>query len=142
MQSGDVVRLVFEHWVAMFGRPIRRCKLGPTRRAAIQAMLTLYDADTLMLAIEGMAADPLADCRGDEVRAAMRELEWLFGKESRIERWADRGERLRAMAASFGRAERDPPAQEDAARSAADAQAARAQLAALAAQLRAGCGHG
>lgn len=90
----DPTRRVFEHWVFMFGRNPKRCKLGPTRRAAINAALALYDVDQLELAIDGMAADPLEGCHGG-MAEAMRDLEWLFAKESRIERWAEAGEALR-----------------------------------------------
>lgn len=95
--TADDTRRVFEHWLFMFGRSPRRCKLGPTRRTAINTALAIgYDVDTLLLAIEGMAADPLADASADRIRDAMREIEWLLGREARIERWAERGEALRA----------------------------------------------
>lgn len=96
--SKDPTRRVFDHWLFMFGRSPNRCKMGPTRRAAINQALTLYDEDQLMAAIEGMAADPLEDCSSDKMRDAMREIEWLLGREARIERWADRGEALRLRA--------------------------------------------
>lgn len=109
----DPTRRVFEHWLYMFGRNPNRCKLGPVRRGAINAALTLYDEDTLCLAIEGMAADPLADCAGDTMRDAMREVGWLLARESRVERWAEMGERLRLQA--------EDQAQADACRAAAPA---------------------
>lgn len=90
----DATRRIFEHWLYMLGRNPRRCKLGPTRRAVINAALTVYDEETLLLTMEGIAADPL-EGKPDSMRAAMRELEWLLASESRIERWADKGEALR-----------------------------------------------
>lgn len=93
----DATRRVFDHWMYMLGRNPRRCKLGPTRRAVINAALTVYDEDTLLLTMEGIAADPL-EGKPESMRAAMRELEWLLASEARIERWADKGEALRADA--------------------------------------------
>jgi len=52
-----------------------------------------------------MAADPLDDCGTDKMRDAMREIEWLLGRASRIERWAEAGDRLRLQAQ---RAQREP----------------------------------
>jgi hypothetical protein len=88
------VRRIFDHYVYMLGRNPRRCKLDPTRKSAILAALTVYDEDTLMLTMEGIAADPL-DGKPESMRAAMRELEWLLARGARIERWADKGEALR-----------------------------------------------
>lgn len=48
-----------------------------------------------MAAIDGMAADPLDDCRSDKMRDAMREIEWLLATEARIERWSERGDALK-----------------------------------------------
>ena len=96
--STDPVRRVFNHWLFMFARSPNRCKLDPVRKAAIGAALVLYDEDQLCAAIEGMAADPLDDCHSDKMRAAMREIEWLLARGSRIERWADMGDRLRLEA--------------------------------------------
>jgi hypothetical protein len=97
-QTADPVRRVFEHWLFMFARSPARCKLGPTRRQAIAAALAMgYDADTLALAVEGMAGDALEGCTA-RMQEAMRELEWLLAKESRIEQYAKRGEDLRAQA--------------------------------------------
>jgi hypothetical protein len=106
--SQDPTRRVFEHWLFMLGRSPARCKLGPVRRAAINVALTLYDEDVLLQAVEGIAADPLDDC-SDKMRDAMRELEWLLAKESRVERWADLGERLRQRAARMQAAEASAP---------------------------------
>ena len=136
-------RRVFEHWLFMSGRSPRRCKLGPTRSQAINGALAMgYDEDTLLLAIEGMAADPLQDVTLDRIRDAMREVEWLLGREARIERWAEAGERLRAQAADDAArpvvpvhddVARPPTAEEQAA-----AAQARARIQALAARLRTG----
>lgn len=135
----DDTRRVFEHWVFMFNRPVRRCKLGPTRRATIDAAMAMgYDTETLMLAIEGMAADPLANARDDGQRDAMREIEWFLARESRIERWAELGERLRARAE---RAERTPAIaqpEQGPVVSAEELAAAKARLKALANRMRAG----
>lgn len=143
--SGDATRRIFEHWVWMLGRSVRRCKLGPTRRAAINAALAMgYDEETLCLAVEGIAADPLDSARDDQMRDAMREIEWLLAREARIERWAEHGERLRLQAeqtpqhgpgpaepSSVGPA--DPQAE-------AEALARREALRQLARQLRSGQG--
>lgn len=138
--SQDPTRQVFDHWVFMLGRSVARCKLGPTRRGVINAALTLYDVDTLCMAIEGMAADPLADCASDKMRDAMREVEWLLARESRVERWAEMGERLRGQADDLAvrqaqRASQPPEADAPAADPAAVA-AARERLRALATQAR------
>ena len=93
-QAQDPVRRIFDHYVYMLGRNPRRCKLGPTRKSVISAALTIYDEDTLMLTVEGIAADPL-DGKPESMRASMRELEWLLASESRIEQWADKGDALR-----------------------------------------------
>lgn len=138
----DPCRQVFEHWAYMEGRSLARCKLGPTRSAAIQAALTLYDMPTLMLAIEGMAADPLADVREQRMRDAMREIEWLLAREARIERWAEAGERLHAKLHSDSA--KPPPelgpnlTPQQIAEQARLAAEARARCRELAARLRAG----
>lgn len=95
----DSVRVVFEHWAYMLNKPIRRTKLGPPRRAAINAALAMgYDVETLLLTIEGMAADPMDWARSEESRTAMRELDRVLATEARIEHWAELGEKLRAEA--------------------------------------------
>jgi len=91
----DAARRVFEHWAFMLGRNPRRCAFGPVRRQVVRAALELYDEDLLLQAVEGMAADPLDDAASDKMREAMREIEWLLARESRIERWANVGLRLR-----------------------------------------------
>lgn len=108
----DPTRQVFEHWLFMFGHSAQRCKLGPSRRQAINGALAMgYDVETLMLAVEGMAGDSLEGC-GDRMAAAMRDLEWLLAKEARIEQWADKGDLLRK--ASFQRANAPTALQEEA----------------------------
>lgn len=95
----DPARRVFEHWLFMFGRSPARCKLGPVRQKAIAAALALgYEVDVLMMAVEGMAADPLDRASAPHIAERMREIDWLMGAESRIEHWAAKGEALRLMA--------------------------------------------
>lgn len=132
----DPTRRVFEHWVSMLGRSIRRCKLGPTRRAAINAALLLYSVDELMLAVEGMASDPMEGV-ADEAAESMRELEWFLAREARVERWMARGEKLRASAERQAERERQPAAAQP--QAPVDPQALQQQhdrLRTLAAQLR------
>lgn len=136
--TSDSARRVFEHWLFMLGRSPRRCKMGPTRRQAIQAALAMgYEVDVLLLAIEGMAADPLEGARDDRMRDAMREIEWLLGREARIERWAEMGERLRCEAAAPAAMRDEPPTMEQQ----ADDAAARERLRQRAAAMR-GVAHG
>lgn len=133
--STDPTRQVFEHWLYMLGRSSARCKLGPTRRAAINGALAIgYDVETLFLAVEGMAGDPLEGCT-DRMRGAMRELEWLLASEARIEQWADKGDALRQASAQ---AQRRPVAAEAAPQDVdpAAAAAARERLRAFAAARR------
>ncbi len=136
LQTQDDTRRVFEHWVFMLDRPVRRCKLGPTRRQVIDAALAMgYDVETLMLAVEGMAADPLADAPHDRMRDAMREIEWLLAREARIERWAEMGERVRAKAL---RPQEAPGAAEPEAQYVGPSEEQRARMRAVYSQLRAG----
>lgn len=139
--TADETRKVFDHWLFMFDRNPKRCKLGPQRRQAINAALALYGLETLELAIEGMASDPLDDVRNEGIREAMADLEWLLAKESRIERWATRGEKLRKSAArrrvevvTLATAETLTP--EELAQQAQDAQAAREHLRQFAKQVK------
>lgn len=98
--STDPARRIFEHWAFMLGRSTLRCKLGPTRRAAINAALAIgYDEDTLMLACEGMASVSF-EGKPDSMREAMLELEWFMAREARIERAVRYGEALRAALAA------------------------------------------
>lgn len=132
--TADPVRRIFEHWVAMFNRNVRRCKLGPTRRAAINAALAMgYDEETLLACIDGIASDPLDNCRHDGIREAMRELEWLLASEARIERWAERGDQLHQRMAQA-----DQPSDTPTHTQTAPDPAARQRLAELARRLRAG----
>lgn len=131
----DPTRRVFDHWVAMNGRMVARCKLGPTRRQAINAWLTVYDEDQLLAAIEGMAADPLEGCNPGQ-RAAMRELEWLLASESRIERWSELGFTLRDELAAADRRCAAPVVADEPVVDPAEAAAARARLVALARRRR------
>ncbi len=99
-QSADPVRRIFEHWVELNGRLIRRCKLGPDRRAAITGALAMgYDEEDLMLAIEGHAADPMQWAPNEEARRAFRDLDWMMAREKRIEAAMERGDELRAKLA-------------------------------------------
>lgn len=89
----DPTRQIFERWVFMFGRDPRRTKLDTQRRHAINAALALFDGDTetIMLAVDGMAAAPLGD-KPESMQDAMREIDWFLGSAKRIERalrWAD-----------------------------------------------------
>lgn len=96
--STDPVRRIFEHWAFMLNRNTRRTKLGPTRRAAINAALAIgYDEDTLLLACEGMASVSF-EGKPESMREAMLELEWFLAREARIERAVRYGEQLRAAA--------------------------------------------
>lgn len=146
LTTADPVRQVFEHWLFMFGRSPARCKLGPTRRTAISAALAMgYDVDDLLLAVDGLASDPLdmpgrPDDEAARIRESVRELDWLMAREKRIERWMARGETLRLMAE-----QPDAPAQVDqpaaVAQDAEATAAARARLVAVARQMR-GAPHG
>ena len=131
----DPVRRIFDHWLFMLGRSPRRCKLGPTRRAAINGALAIgYDEDTLMLACEGMACVSF-DGKPESMREAMLELEWFLAREARIERAVRYGEALRTAATS--QAEQAPVAEAAAvAVDPAAAAAARERLRSMAAGLR------
>ena len=131
--SSDPVRQVFEHWVFVMVKSHARCKLDPTRRHALAAALTLHDVETLMLAVEGMAAS--AWC------ALHREfdLAHLVAKSALVEKYADEGEaaRLRAQqeeAATLQRTHSPPPGQEPA--DPAAAAASRERYRALLARMR------
>lgn len=147
LAAQDPARRVFEHWLFMFGRSPARCKLGPTRRQAINGALAMgYAVDDLMLAVEGMAADPLdmpgrPDDEAARMRDAVREIDWLLAREKRIERWMALGEKLRLMVdqpdptpPSLPQAPAEPP-------DPAATAAARRRLLAVAVQLR-GAAHG
>ena len=133
----DPVRRVFDHWLFMLGRSARRCKLGPTRRAAINGALAIgYDEETLLLACEGMACVSF-DGKPESMREAMLELEWFLAREARIERAVRYGEALRDAAAR----QTEPAAVVQEAAVVVDpvaAAAARERLRAMAASLRGG----
>lgn len=136
----DPVRRIFDHWLFMLGRSPRRCKLGPTRRAAINGALAIgYDEDTLLLACEGMACVSF-DGKPESMREAMLELEWFLAREARIERAVRYGEALRDAAARQSApavVAEDAPAPVDP----VAAAAARERLRTMAAGLRGGA-HG
>ena len=137
----DDTRKVFDHWLFMFDKNPKRCKLGPQRRQVINAALSLYGLETLELAIEGMASDPLETCT-DTMRESMVDLEWILAKESRIERYAARGEKLRESAARrrievVKLATEAPLSPEDQAEQLRQAQEAREHLRQFAQQVRA-----
>lgn len=92
--SADPVSRVFGEWLFWTGRSPVRTKLGPQRRQAIGAALTLYDEDMVVQAVIGAAADEwLAQHDG-------LGIEWVLAGESRIERFAAVGQRLQARAAA------------------------------------------
>lgn len=138
--SADPVRRIFEHWVAMHGLLIRRCKLGPVRRTAIAAALAMgYEEPDLLLAIEGHAADPMEWARDEEMRRACRDLDWLMVREKRIEAAIERGENLRRLADEESKPRASStPTDEAQPVDPAEAAAQREKLRALAARLRAG----
>ena len=126
----------------MLGYPIRRCKMGPTRRGAINGALAMgYDVETLLLAIEGMAADPMEWARNDDSRKMMRELDRVLATEARIEHWAEMGEALRDNARQQAETASKPQQVRAAPIDHAAEAAARDRLRAMAAQLR-GARHG
>lgn len=93
-QASAAVERVFEHWVFMLGKNPKRCALGPDRRKVISKALSLYDEDTLLLAIEGCAAS--AWHRGENDRGGeYTDLTLILRDEAHIERFADEGEALR-----------------------------------------------
>lgn len=94
----DPTRQVFEHWVFMFGLHPGRTKLDAARRAAINGAIAMYGLPDVLLAVEGMAAVPMAD-KPESMREAMREIEWFLASAKRIERCLRYGDDLRAAAA-------------------------------------------
>lgn len=88
------VQRVFDHWVYMLGKNPRRTALGPDRRKAIQRALSLYDEETILLAIEGCAADPWHRGENDRQRE-FADLCLILRDEAHIERFAADGEALR-----------------------------------------------
>lgn len=121
--SSDPVRRVFDYWVFMAQKSPLRAKLGPTRRQAIAAALTLYSEEELQLAIDGNLIDAWCVANG------RHDLDWALVGESRIERFIELGEHLRERvqeAAATRREQAQAPVQDAA--SAAHAEAARQRL--------------
>jgi hypothetical protein len=87
--SSDPIRRLFDHWVFMAQKNPARAKLGPQRRQAIAAALTLYTEDELQLAIDGNLIDAWCVANG------RHDLDWLLVGESRVERFIELGEHLR-----------------------------------------------
>lgn len=140
--STDPARQVFEHWLFMARKSPARCKLGPTRRAAINAALTLYDAQTLMLAIDGAATDPWIN-GVNRLELNLFDPEWLFAKEQRIERALEMGDQLHAQAeAARARAAEQAAAPAESPEAAAEAAAARERMRDMALYLRSRARHG
>lgn len=130
--STDPVRMVFDHWVFMFGLMPARTKLDDERRKVINEALALYGLDVVLLAVEGMAAAPLGD-KPESMRLAMREVSWFLARAKRVESCLRYGDDLRAMA------QQPAAAVQQAAEAPADpaaAAAARERLRALAEQCR------
>lgn len=135
--TSDPTRQVFEHWLYMLGLSAQRYKLGPARRSAINAMLAIgFDVETLMLAIEGMAGDPLEGV-SPGARSRIRDIDFLFRDETRVGNYADMGEALRQASVQAQRRPavvEDEPEQVDP----AEAERARERLRAFAAARREG----
>lgn len=86
----DAIGRVFDHWLFMFGKSPRMCKLTTARRRLVGAWLTVYDEGVLGLALDGAAADAFIAERG----AQFTSLEWILRDEANIERFAEAGERM------------------------------------------------
>ena len=93
----DPAQRIFEHWVWMLGKNPRRTAFGPARRKSVDRALSLYDADTLLLAIDGCAASAWHNGENDRARP-FNDLDLILRDESHIERFADDGERVRRRA--------------------------------------------
>lgn len=134
----DAMRRLFDHWVFMMGKNPRRCALGPERRKVIGKALSLYDEETLQLAIEGCASS--AYHAGDNDRdTPYNDLELIFRNEKYVERFATMGEQLRIKAAneaarSLAQASTPVPVMDE-----AQAKRQRDRLRELAQRLRKGC---
>jgi hypothetical protein len=85
---------IYDHWVFMLGKNPRRTALGPARRKTIDKALSLYDEETLLLAIEGCAASAWHAGENDRGRA-FDDLELILRDEAHVERFAADGEALR-----------------------------------------------
>lgn len=135
---------VFDHWVWMTGKNPRRVAFGPDRRRAVDKALALYDIDVLLAAIEGCASHPHNN--GDNARGEVYDdLELILRNEAQIERFARRGDKLRAAVVrarareAAAAAQPGPHAPAD---DPADAVAMRALLRAMAVQLSGRGGRG
>lgn len=98
-QPQDPVRQVFDHWVLLNDKNPLRCKLAPDRRQVIAAALSVYDIDTVLLAVEGMASAQLSHLPESQ-QAAMRDLEWFLPRSRFFDRAVELGERVRAQLAA------------------------------------------
>lgn len=88
---------VFAHWVWMMGKRASRVAFGPKRRRAVYVALTLYEADQLLAAIEGCASSPFH--RGENDRdTAYDDIDFILRDERNIERFSERGYKLREAA--------------------------------------------
>lgn len=128
----DPVRAAFERWVFMFGKNPNRCKLDAERKGIISAAIALFDAESIELAIDGMASLPLAD-KPASMADAMREISWFLASAKRIERAIAYGEALHAVVAAPAPAAPQIPAASPEERE-AQAQAKRAAMETLRAQ--------
>lgn len=86
----DAIGRLFAHWLFMFGKSPRMCKLTTARRRLAGAWLTVYDEGILSLALDGAAADEFIAERG----GSFTSIEWILRDEANIERYAEAGERL------------------------------------------------
>ncbi len=93
----SVAERVFDHWVWMLHKNPQRTALGPARRRAVERALSLYDEETLLLAIEGCAASKWHAGENDRERE-FTDLELILRDEAHVERFAADGERLRDQA--------------------------------------------
>lgn len=132
--AGDVARKVFEHWVWMLGKPPNRTAFGPSRRKTVDRALELYDADTLMLAIEGCAASAWHNGENDR-RRPFNDIELILRDEPHIERFAEEGEALRAREEQARSAPVEQATQSNPQPDAAQVQAQRERLREMAAAL-------
>lgn len=130
----DPARMVFDHWVFMFGLMPARTKLDDERRKVINAAVALYGLDLVLLAVDGMAAAPLGD-KPESMRLAMREISWFLAGAKRVESCLRYGDDLHAVVntpvQSAAQAEAEAPAADPAA-----VRAHKERLKAMADQMR------
>ena len=138
--ASEPARVVFEHWVYMLGKCPSRTKMGPGRRAAVQAALALYGLDMLLQAVDGMAAENM-EGKPDTMVAAMQDFAWLFEHERRVELYADKGLALaQRLAAQQREAQAAPKVVSlDPEPTPEEVAAQRARLRDMARQMRGGC---